>query len=129
MWAQADHPKLTPGLARKASEDPLFGEELPWEVCYDNLYANVIFDPTDNLYKCWYDPFIFDVATTDTPPVQRERGPSALCWPKPAGLAAKSGSTAGWSEPRSSMAKAWPIRYRARRMSPISPCSGAMVRT
>ena len=74
LWAQADHLKLTPGLAHKASENPLFGEELPWEVCYDNLYANVIFDPTDNLYKCWYNPFIFDVATTDTPPVQRERG-------------------------------------------------------
>ena len=74
LWAQADHLKLTPGLARKAGENPLFGEELPWEVRYDNLYANVIFDPTDNLYNCWYNPFIFDVATTDTPTVQRERG-------------------------------------------------------
>ena len=74
LWAQADHLKLTPGLARKAGENPLFGEELPGEVRYDNLYANDIFDPTDNLYKCWYNPFIFDVATTDTPTVQRERG-------------------------------------------------------
>ncbi|MCY3899921.1 MAG: hypothetical protein OXF86_15195 [Caldilineaceae bacterium] len=74
LWAQADHLRLTPGLARKAGENPLFGEELPCEVRYDNLYANVIFDPTDNLYNCWYNPFIFDVATTDTPTVQRERG-------------------------------------------------------
>ncbi len=74
LWAQADHLKLTPGMARKASENPLFGEELPWEVRYDNLYAKVIFDRTDNLYKCWYNPFIFDVETTDAPPVQRERG-------------------------------------------------------
>ena len=74
LWAQADHLKPTPGLARKASQNPLFGEELPWEVRYDNLYAKVIFDRTDNLYKCWYNPFIFDVATTDAPPVQRERG-------------------------------------------------------
>ena len=75
LWAQADHLKLTLGLARKASEkNSLFGEELPWEVRYDNLYAKVIFDRTDNLYKCWYNPFIIDVATTDTPPVQRERG-------------------------------------------------------
>ena len=74
LWAQAVHLKLTPGLARKAGENPLFGEELPWEVRYDNLYANVIFDPTDNLYNCWYNPFIIDVTTTDTPTIQRERG-------------------------------------------------------
>ena len=30
LWAQADHLKLTPGMARKASESPLSGEELPW---------------------------------------------------------------------------------------------------
>ena len=74
LWAQADHLKLTLGQARKASENPLFGEDLPWEVRHDNLYANVIFDRTDNLYKCWYNPFIIDAATTDTPPAQRERG-------------------------------------------------------
>ena len=74
LWAQADHLKVTPGLVRKASQNPLFGEELPWEVRHDNLYANVIFDRTDNLYKCWYNPFIIDAATTDTPPAQRERG-------------------------------------------------------
>ena len=75
LWAQADHLKPTPGLARKASEkNSLFGEELAWEVRYDNLYAKVIFDRTDKLYKCWYNPFIIDAATTDTPPAQRERG-------------------------------------------------------
>lgn len=73
LWAQANHLKLTPGLARRASENPPFGAELPWEVRYDNLYANVIFGPTDNLYMCLFYPFIFDVATTDTLPVQRER--------------------------------------------------------
>lgn len=73
LWAQADYLKLTRGMARKASENPLFNEELPREVRYDNLYANVIFDPTDKLYKCWYNPFIFDAATTHTPPVPRER--------------------------------------------------------
>ena len=74
LWAQADHLTVTPGRARKASQNPLFGEDLPWEVRHDNLYANVIFDRTDNLYKCWYNPFIIDAATTDTPPAQRERG-------------------------------------------------------
>ena len=47
---------------------------MAWEVRHDNLYANVIFDRADNLYKCWYNPFIIDAATTDTPPAQRERG-------------------------------------------------------
>ncbi len=74
LWAQADQLTVTPGRAHKASENPLFGEELPWEVRYDNLYAKVIFDRTDNFYKCWYNPFIIDAATTDTPPAQRERG-------------------------------------------------------
>ena len=74
LWAQAEHLTVTTGRARKASQNPLFGEDLPWEVRHDNLYPNVIFDPTDNLYKCWYNPFIIDAATTDTPPAQRERG-------------------------------------------------------
>ena len=74
LWAQDDNLKVTPGLARKARENPLFGEELPWEIRFDNLYANVIFDQTDGLYKCWYNPFIIDLATTDTPAAQRERG-------------------------------------------------------
>ena len=74
LWAQADHLTVTPGSARKDSQNPLFGEELPWEVRCDNLYPNVIFDPADNLYKCWYNPFIIDAATTDTPPPQRQRG-------------------------------------------------------
>ena len=74
LWAQANHLTVTPGQARKAGQNPLFGEDLPWEVRHDNLYPNVIFDPTDNLYKCWYNPFIIDVATSDTPPAQRERG-------------------------------------------------------
>lgn len=74
LWVQADHLKVTPGRARKADQNPLFGEDLPWEVRHDNLYANVIFDPADDLYKCWYNPFIIDAATIDTPPAQRERG-------------------------------------------------------
>ena len=85
LWAQADHLKVTPGLVRKASQNPLFGEELPWEVRHDNLYANVIFDRTDNLYKCWYNPFIIDAATTDTPPAQRERGTNRAALAKASG--------------------------------------------
>ena len=52
LWARGDNLEVIPGLVRKAAENPLFGEELPWEVRFDNLYANVIFDPEDGLYKC-----------------------------------------------------------------------------
>ena len=68
LWAEAENLIVRPGRACKAGQNPLFGEDLPWEVRHDNLYANVIFDPTDSLYKCWYNPFIIDVATSDTPP-------------------------------------------------------------
>ena len=74
LWAQGDHLKVTPGLVRKAAENPLFGEKHPWEVRYDNLYANVIFDWEDGFYKCWYNPFIIDLPTTDYPLEQREGG-------------------------------------------------------
>ena len=37
---------------------PLFAEDKPWEVRVDNVYANVLFDDRDRLYKCWYSPFI-----------------------------------------------------------------------
>ena len=29
LWAQADHLTVTPGRARKASQNPLFGEDCP----------------------------------------------------------------------------------------------------
>ncbi len=74
LWAEAEDLMVRPGQARKAGQNPLFGEDLPWEIRHDNLYANVIFDPTDSLYKCWYNPFIIDVATIDTPPAQRQPG-------------------------------------------------------
>ena len=74
LWAEAENLIVRPGRACKAGQNPLFGEDLPWEVRHDNLYANVIFDPADSLYKCWYNPFIIDVATSDTPPAQRQPG-------------------------------------------------------
>ena len=52
--------ELTLGPVRKHPGNPLFSEDQPWEMRFDNLYANVIFDNDDQLYKVWYSPFIVD---------------------------------------------------------------------
>lgn len=52
--------KLVLGEVKKHSKNPLFGEDMPWEKRFDNLYGNIIFDEEDKLYKCWYSPFIVD---------------------------------------------------------------------
>lgn len=52
--------KLSVTEAEKHSSNPLFGEDNPWEKRYDNLYANVLYDEEDKLYKSWYSPFIVD---------------------------------------------------------------------
>jgi len=54
---------LVVGTVIKHSENPLFAEDKPWEVRFDNLYGNVIFDDADDLYKCWYSPFIVDYSS------------------------------------------------------------------
>jgi len=56
----AENAKLSVGEVRKHEHNPLLGEDKPWEKRFDNLYANVIFDQEDRLYKCWYSPFIAD---------------------------------------------------------------------
>ena len=62
---------LRVGTSTKHPANPLFGEDKPWELRYDNLYPNAIFDEADQLFKCWYNPFIVDTATAGTPPDQR----------------------------------------------------------
>lgn len=47
--------KLTLGEITKHPQNPLFGEDKPWEPRFDNVYANVIYDTEDRLYKCWYN--------------------------------------------------------------------------
>jgi hypothetical protein len=66
--AEGVHPVL--GRVQKHAANPLFGEDQPWEVRFDNLYANVIADD-DGLFKCWYNPFIIDHTMTETPLAQR----------------------------------------------------------
>ncbi len=56
--------KLTVGTVKKHPSNPLFAEDKPWEKRFDNLYANVIFDEEEGIYKCWYSPFIVDNSAT-----------------------------------------------------------------
>ena len=53
------------GNVEKDSHNPLFVEDEPWEVRYDNMYPNVIFDKEDGVCKCWYSPFIIDETTAN----------------------------------------------------------------
>jgi len=66
-----ENAKLTVGTVQKDKNNPLFKEDKPWEPRFDNVYANVIYDAQDKLYKCWYSPFIIDERTTSTPPAER----------------------------------------------------------
>ena len=63
--------KLALGSVKKHTANPLFVADKPWEPRYDNMYPNVIFDAEEQLYKCWYCPFIVDERTTMTPPAKR----------------------------------------------------------
>ena len=60
--------------AEKDRRNPLFGEDKPWEVRLDNLYANVRRDE-GGLYQCWYSPFIVDEAVKSTPASARAATP------------------------------------------------------
>ena len=68
-----ENAKLTVGTVRKDKNNPLFKEDKPWEPRFDNVYANAIYDEEDELYKCWYNPFIVEEATTCIP--ENERNP------------------------------------------------------
>jgi len=70
----ARNARLTVGTVRKHRNNPLFAEDKPWEPRFDNLYANVLYDEDENLYKCWYSPFIIDESTTNTPKEDRVNG-------------------------------------------------------
>ncbi|MFC1636303.1 family 16 glycoside hydrolase [Planctomycetota bacterium] len=69
-----ENAKLTVGTVEKHKRNPLFAEDKPWEPRFDNLYANILYDEADDLYKCWYSPFIIDESTTNTPRKDRVNG-------------------------------------------------------
>lgn len=59
--------RLRIGSVSKHEQNPLLREDKPWEPRFDNVYANVIYDEQEGVYKCWYSPFIVDERTTSTP--------------------------------------------------------------
>lgn len=65
--------ELALGVLSKYSGNPLFGEDRPWEMRFDNLYANVIHDDEEQLYKCWYSPFIVDHSSKGMTSQQRRQ--------------------------------------------------------
>ncbi len=69
---KADGVRLTIGKVTKEPRNPLFKEDKPWEPRFDNLYANVIYDEDERVYKCWYSPFIIDLRTTSVPRDKRK---------------------------------------------------------
>jgi hypothetical protein len=96
----AENAKLTLGKTEKSKHNPLMKEDKPWEKRYDNLYANVIYDQQDKIYKCWYSPFIVDNSATGMTLEQRKskrykppRGRDmAICY-------AKSRDGINWEKP------------------------------
>ena len=77
--------KLTLGQITKHESNPLFVEDQSWEPRYDNMYPNVIYDNEENLYKCWYCPFIVDQRTTETHPNRRKPSLTPYMDARPAG--------------------------------------------
>lgn len=96
--------KLTLGEVRKEKSNPLFVEDQSWEPRYDNMYPNVIYDEEENLYKCWYCPFIVDQRTTETHPDRRKPSLTPYMDARPAGreealLYATSKDGINWTKP------------------------------
>ena len=84
----AQNAELTLGTVKKYGGNPLFGEDKPWEMRFDNLYANIVYDDEEQIYKCWYSPFVIDHSSKGMSSQQRNevqyRAPSnremAICY-------------------------------------------------
>lgn len=70
---QASNARLVVGQVIKHPGNPLFVEEHPWEQRFDNLYGNVLYDREEEIYKCWYCPFIVDSSARGMTLEQRQR--------------------------------------------------------
>ena len=85
----AKNAQIKLGKVKKHVNNPLFGEDKPWEVRFDNLYANIWYDPVRFIgkpFRLWYNPFIVDHSTSDTPEEEKlpgnYRGLSRKMWKK-----------------------------------------------
>ena len=106
---RVENAQLEPGKVEKHARNPLMVEDKPWEKRYDNLYANVVFDRRQGIYRCWYGPFVVDHSARGMsveerkkpyrPPRDRQSGvcyatsTDGIVWEKPAlGLVDYDGS-------------------------------------
>ncbi|MEM7373022.1 MAG: hypothetical protein AAF587_30650 [Bacteroidota bacterium] len=94
-----DNAELVVGQVQKHPANPLFVEDKNWEVRFDNLYGNIVYDEDNQEYRCWYSPFIVDhsakgMSKADRdkayhPPKDREMGicyatsKDGILWEKP----------------------------------------------
>jgi len=70
---RAENAKLTLGMVKKHEANPLMKEEHPWESRFDNLYGNVIYDKEAQIYKCWYNTFLYLPAAKGMTLAQRKK--------------------------------------------------------
>ena len=52
---RVENAMLRVGTVTKHPANPLLRDELPWEPEAGNMYPNVVFDETEQLYKMWYE--------------------------------------------------------------------------
>jgi hypothetical protein len=55
---KVENAHLTVGVVQKDDNNPLFGEDKPWEPRFDNPYLSVVYDQEEKVFKCWYSIFI-----------------------------------------------------------------------
>lgn len=89
-----ENARLCVGTVQKDPRNPLMPADKPWEDSLDNLYANVIYDDEEHLFKLWYHTLIvspkarakmMDTADDRRPPRYNMYATSAdgIVWEKP----------------------------------------------
>ena len=51
---------------KDTKNNPLFIQDMPWEIRIDNGYPNVIYDSREQIFHCYYTLFIEDKDTEGT---------------------------------------------------------------
>ena len=51
--------------------NPLFTQDQPWEIRIDNSYPNVLYDPEERIFRCYYTLFTDDLDTEGTTLAER----------------------------------------------------------
>jgi len=98
LISSVDNAELRLGVVKKHPANPLFKDELPWEIEGSHMYPNVLFDPDDNLYKCWYYSHLTDWQKDIEPGplAAKEQNGRANC----ATLYATSNDGVHWNKPK-----------------------------